>query len=350
VDVTREADVIEEILRIYGYNNIELREEIKASISYTANPDPEKVQNKISGFLAANGFNEIMNNSLSRSNYYEGNADFPVEKSVRMLNPISRDLDVMRQTLLYGALESVVYNQNRKMPDLKMFEFGRVYSIGTSDLDPLHGYHEEKHLALVMSGRSQAENWNASDITVDFYALKGVVETIFSTLSVPAGSINISAYQSGVIGEGLKYDINGFELAVLGSLSGKVLKSFDCRLPVFYAEINWDVLFSMIPNKNLKYREIPKFPEVRRDLALVVGSEITFEQIQTLAFQTEKKLLKKVGLFDVYEGDKISAGKKSYAMSFILQSDDKTLTDKEIEKSMEKLLKGFADVLDAQLR
>ena len=350
VDVTREADVIEEILRVYGYNNIELHEEIRASISYTNNPDPDKVQNLVSDYLAANGFNEIMNNSLTRSTYYTENPDFPVENAVKMLNPISRDLDVMRQTLLYGALESVVFNQNRKIADLKMFEFGRVYSSGTFNNDPVQGYHEERHLALIMTGRSQPENWNASDKRVDFYDLKGYLEGVCNKLAVSREQWNIQPYASGQICEGLQYLHKGKSVFIMGLLSSQVLKTFDCRQPVWFAEVNWDLLFSLVPAKNLPYRGIPKFPEVRRDLALLVDNEITFIQVEKLAFQTEKKLLKKVGLFDVYEGEKIAPGKKSYALNFILQDEEKTLTDKDIEKTMDKILRAMISTFNAQLR
>ena len=350
VDVTREADVIEEILRVYGYNNIELRDEIRTSISYTTNPDPEKVQNLVSDYLAANGFNEIMNNSLTRSVYYSGNPGFPAEHAVKMMNPISRDLDVMRQTLLYGALESIVYNQNRKISDLKMFEFGRVYSTVTSKNDPLPGYHEEKHLALIMTGRAQPENWNASGQQVDFYHLKGILEGVFDKLCIARDQWKVQPCNSTQVSEGLQFSIGEKNIYVIGAVSSQVLKAFDCRQPVFFAEVNWDLLFSLIPAKISQYRGIPKFPEVRRDLALLVNKEISFAQIEKMAFQTEKKLLKKVGLFDVYEGEKIVPGKKSYAMNFFLQDENKTLTDKEIEKVMDKILQAMISNFNAQLR
>ena len=350
VDVTREADVIEEILRVYGYNNIEIHQELKSSISYTISPDPEKVQNKVSDYLAANGFNEIINNSLTKSTYYSENRDYPAEQCVKMLNPISRDLDVMRQTLLYGALESVVYNQNRKMPDLKMFEFGRVYSTVSTAGDPLGGYHEEKHLALVMTGRAQPENWNAPNMMVDFYLLRQQLEVVLNVLSVPREHWKITPFASETLCEGLQYSCNEQQVVTCGSVSNAVLKSFDCKQPVYYAEVNWGLLFSLIPSKSARYRGIPKFPEVRRDLALLVDREVTFAQIEKLAFETEKKLLKKVGLFDVYEGEKIAPGKKSYALNFILQDEEKTLTDKDIEKAMNKLLQAMISGFQAQLR
>ena len=350
VDVTREADVVEEILRIYGYNNIEINDEVRSSLSFSTGIDPERVQNHVADYLAANGFHEIMNNSLTRSTYYESNTDFPAERCVKMLNPISRDLDVMRQTLLFGAIESIVHNQNRKSADLKMFEFGRVYSLLDDQHDPVPGYHEEKHLALLMTGRLQPENWNTSDRQVDFFELKRYLGAIFKKLAVVQDRWTTAPYSSGMISDGLVGNAAGKTLFVIGSLSGQTLKAFDVKQPVLYAELNWDNLLSLIPVKNAQYSEIPRFPEVRRDLALLVDQEVTFDQIRDLAFQAEKKLLIDVGLFDVYEGDKIMQGKKSYAVSFILQDIGKTLTDKEIEKVMERLMKAFAANLNAQLR
>ncbi|MDP1622953.1 MAG: phenylalanine--tRNA ligase subunit beta [Bacteroidales bacterium] len=350
VDVTREADVIEEILRVFGYNNIEVHDQLRSSISYTSSPDPEAAVNVVSDYLAANGFYEIMNNSLTRSTYYTENPEYPVEKAVKMLNPISRELDVMRQTLLYGALESIVYNQNRKISDVKMFEFGRVYSTGIFENDPLPGYHEENHLALIMTGRSQPENWNTAGSQVDFYDMKGYLEGIFCKLAVSNDQWQVEPFHSSEIEDGLQYLLDNRCVVKFGALSNQVLKTFDCRQPVYYAELNWDVLFSMAPRKSLQNREISKFPEVRRDLALLVGHDITFGQIRKLAFKTERKLLKAVGLFDVYDGKKIPDGKKSYAMSFILQDESKTLTDKEIERVMERLLKAMVTEFNVQLR
>jgi len=350
VDVTREADVIEEVLRVYGYNNIEIRDEVRASLSYSISPDPEKAQNMVSDYLAADGFCEIMNNSLSKSTYYSDNPDYPLEQCVKMLNPISRDLDVMRQTLLYGALESVVYNQNRKNSDLKMFEFGKVYKIASDKTDPIPGYHEENHLALLITGRAQPESWNTQDNQVDFFELKGRLESIVKKLSISLDKWKIQPFKSNQISDGLSYTINNESIFTLGYINHQVMTAFDCRQPALYAEVNWDLMFSLISGKETQYRGISKFPEVRRDLALLIDQEVTFDQIEKLAYQTEKKLLKKVGLFDVYEGDKIDAGKKSYAVSFILQDDLKTLTDKEIEKTMERIIKVLNLQLQAQIR
>ena len=350
VDVTREADVIEEIMRVYGYNNIETLDEVGSSLSYTISPDPEKIQNMVANWLAANGFNEIMNNSLTRSAYYADNADFPLQQCVKMLNPTSRDLDVMRQTLLYGVLESSVFNQNRKNGDLKMFEFGRVYSAVSEKNDPVRGYHEENHLAMMITGRSQPENWNIGEKPVDFFELKGMMEAIFKKLAVKQDHWVIESFKSKQIADGLSYLVNGKKILHIGHICSPVLSAFDCKQPVVYAEVNWDLLFSLVPGKVAQYQEIPKFPEVRRDLALLVDKEITFSQIEKLACQTEKRLLKKVGLFDVYEGDKIAPGKRSYAISLILQDKDKTLTDKEIEKTVERLIKAMNSQLNAQIR
>ena len=350
VDVTREADVVEEILRVYGYNNIEIQDEVRASLSHTTIPDPEKVQNLVSDYLAANGFHEIMNNSLTRSTYYTGNQDYPAEHCVKMMNPISRDLDVMRQALLYGVLESLVYNLNRKKADLKMFEFGRVYSNQSTMADPLQGYHEENHLAIMITGRSRPESWNSPENLVDFFELKGFLGAIFMKLAISPDKWHTEACSTHHIANGLTYYVDEKKILTMGFLSNQVLKVFDIRQPVLYAEANWDLLFSLIPGKDAKYQGIPKFPEVRRDLALLVNQEVDFSQIEKLAFQTEKKLLKKVGLFDVYEGDNIAPGKRSYAVSFILQDEEKTLTDKEIEKAMDRLIKTLDVQLKAKIR
>lgn len=350
VDVTREADVIEEILRVYGYNNIEINDEVRASLSYTTNPDPEKVQNLVSDYLAANGFHEIMNNSLTRSGYYTGNQDYPLDHCVKMMNPISRDLDVMRQALFFGVMESVVYNLNRKKTDLKMFEFGRVYSTRSTKADPLQGYHEENHLAIMITGRSRPESWNSSENLVDFFELKGFLGAIFMKLAISPDKWHTKPCSTHQIVNGLTYYVNEKKILTMGFLSSQVLKDFDIRQPVLYAEVNWDLLFSLIPGKDAKYYGIPKFPEVRRDLALLVNQEVDFSQIEKLAFQTEKKLLKRVGLFDVYEGENIAPGLRSYAVSFILQDEEKTLTDKEIEKVMDRLIKAMDVQLKAKIR
>lgn len=350
VDVNREADVIEEILRIYGYNNIGIQDEVKSSLSYTRFPEPDKVRNMVSDYLSATGFNEVMNNSLTRSVYYEGNPVFPVDRCVRMLNPISRDLDVMRQSLLYGMMESIVYNQNRKATDLKFYEFGRVYARGGDAAEPVTGYHEENHLALVLTGREEPENWNASGNQTGFYTLKGFIHAILQKLSMEGIAMEVTAHSDALLHHGLAYRFSGKQIAVLGQVSSSVLKSMDCKNPVAYAEIDWDGLLALVPSADRRFQGIPRFPEVRRDLALVVENRVTFAELRDLAMKTEKRLLRHVGLFDVFEGAKIGAGMKSYALSFILQDEDKTLTDQEIDKVMERLTRAFSASFQAQLR
>jgi phenylalanyl-tRNA synthetase beta chain len=352
VDVTREADVIEEVLRIYGYNNIEIHDELRASLSFTVKPDPEEVMNVVADYLSSNGFHEIMNNSLTRSAYYENNPVFPAEKAVKILNPLSRDLDVMRQTLLYGGLETIVYNQNRKIPDLRLYEFGTVYSVAAKgeSTDPLPGFHEENHLSLFITGRNLPENWNIVTENAGFYTLKSHIEGVLTRLGINLDVFDVQPVSDVCIAEGLKYAVKGVDVFRLGEVSKSLLKELDCRQPVWYAEVNWTSLFKLVPVKESRYRELPRFPEVRRDLALLVDKAITFDQIETVAHQTEKSLLKKVGLFDVYEGDKIASGKKSYAVSFILQDEEKTLTDKEIDKVMGRLIKALTEKVNAQIR
>ena len=359
VDVTRDVDVIEEVLRIYGYNNIEILPEVRASLGYTSKPDPDKVRRIISEYLSAYGFFEIMNNSLTRSSYYETNPDFPYSKCVRILNPISRDLDVMRQSLLFGALESTVYNQNRKIQDLRLFEFGTVYAKSFDDEDPVRGYHEETRLSLLLTGRSKTENWNSQPHPVDWFELKAYVNAIFRKLGIirslqkessGVDGISLLPLQNHTISQGATFILNGKETGWAGQLSHNMLSSFDIRQDVLYADLNWSMILSLIPEADTRFQELPRFPEVRRDLALLVDKSVRYEEIEKLAHETERRLLKKVGLFDVYEGEKIEHGKKSYALSFILQDDLKTLTDKEIENTMERLVKAFGNKLNARIR
>ena len=352
VDVTREADVVEEILRIYGYNNIEFSSVLHSSISYSPKPDPEKIKNGISDYLCSNGFSEIMNNSLTRSSYYEDNPVFPAENNVRILNPLSKDLDVMRQTLLYGGLESLVYNQNRKISDCKLFEFGNCYLLKNENDDnsQLNKYLEQNHLTIFLAGRIQKENWNALNRKVDIYDLKGFTDSILLHCGLPISRFEMVSNDTGIFSQGIDYMIDGEKLVTLGLLSQSILKKMDLRQEVFYADLNWTILLSKIDASDRSISELPKFPEVRRDLALEVNRSVTYAQIENLAFITEKQLLKEVGLFDVYEGEKIEAGKKSYAVFFILRDDQKTLTDAEIDKTMNRLIKAYTEKLNARVR
>jgi len=355
-DVTRDVDVIEEILRIYGYNNVEILPEVRSSLSYTKKPDPDKVRNVVSDYLSARGFNEIMNNSLTRSTYYGKTPGFLIENCVGIINPISRDLDVMRQNLLFGCLESIIYNLNRKSGDLKFYEFGTVYQKTSGTDDPVKGYHEESHLAIAITGKSLAENWNSPKHHVDWFELKGYIQAIFRKLAIDSFSTNAGKriiqkpLSSAIYSNSIIFSIEDRTIGQAGLLSRNILKSFDIRQDVYFAEFNWTAILSLVPEKETQYRELPRFPEVRRDLALLLDQAIKFEDIEKLAYSTERKLLKQVGLFDVYEGEKIGKDKKSYAISVILRDDDKTLTDKEIDDCMDRLIHVFSKNLKAQVR
>ncbi|MGA3012654.1 MAG: phenylalanine--tRNA ligase subunit beta [Bacteroidales bacterium] len=352
VDVTREADVIEEILRIYGYNNIEFSSVLHSSISYSPKPDPEKIKNGISDYLCSNGFSEIMNNSLTRSAYYEKNPVFPIERNVKILNPLSKDMDVLRQSLLYGGLESLVYNQNRKISDCKLFELGNCYFLKNEKdhNSQLNKYDEQNHLSIFLTGRIQPENWNVLSRKADIYDLKGFIDNILLHCRLSVSNFQMVTNNSGIFSQGIDYMMDDVKFVTLGSLSQSILKNMDLRQEVFYADLNWTIILSKIDAMDRSIVELSKFPEVRRDLALEVDQSVTYAQIKNLAFITEKKLLKEVGLFDVYEGEKIEPGKKSYAVSFILRDDQKTLTDTEIDKTMNRLIKAYSEKLSARVR
>lgn len=351
VDVTRESDVIEEVLRIYGYNNIRIPKEVRSSFSFHPDPDMGRIRNVVEDLLVSNGYFEIMNNSLTSSSYYEDNPHFPVEKCVRILNPSSRDLDVMRQTLLYGGLEAVAYNLNRKAPDLLFFEMGTVYSIANPESsDPLPGYHEEQRLALFLTGRKLPESWDTSDEPVSHFMVKGILRALFLRLSIDPDTLELHPAESHLLSTGFAYSKKGELLVSAGLVRKPILSQLNIGQPVIYVDLNWALLTRLISGKNLHYSELPKFPVVRRDLALLLGKEITFDQIRKIAMETEKKFLLQVGLVDVYEGDRIEAGKKSYAISFILGDSSKTLTDAEIDKVMERLVKAFSEKLGATIR
>ena len=351
-DVLREVDVTEEILRIYGYNNIGFSSAIKSSISYIDKPDSEHIQNIVSDFLSFNGFFEIMNNSLTKSSHYEQNQKFRKENLVTILNPLSNDLNVMRQTLLFGGLESIAYNQNRKNADLRFYEFGNVYlsDKNISGDDPLAKFTEEKHLSLFLMGQLTKKSWNTQEHYADFFDLKGYVNTILTKTGIDFRMISIDTVSDDIIENGLAYFANNQQLVCCGGLKQSVLDEFDCKQQVYYADFRWDLLLSILPQKNLQFREMPKFPEVRRDLALLLDKTVSYSEIEKLAFETEKKILRKVSLFDVYEGENVSNDKKSYALSFILQDENKTLKDEEIDTIMNKLMRTFKEKLNAEIR
>ena len=354
VDVTREADVAEEILRIYGYNNVGIPSRLQASLSFSPKPDPEPIRNLVSGYLSSTGFYEIQCNSLTRSSYYNGNPDYPETLCVRILNPLSQELDVLRQTLLFGGLESIAFNKNRQINDLKLYELGTVYrrhgKEHTSPGIPIPGYLEEQRLALFMTGRSFPETWNTPDDPVDLFGLKGTVQAILTCLSVETTHLKITPSSLSIFSRGYAYRTGEIPLLNMGFLKKPVLEPFDIRQPVLYAEADFGLLLQLVTKENLISREVPRYPEVRRDLALLLDREIQFSEIESLAFNTEKNLLQSVHLFDVYEGEQVGTGKKSYAVSFLLRSESGTLTESEIDRTMENLIQAFTRKLGASIR
>ncbi len=354
VDVQRDVDVIEDILRVYGYNNIIPSDELKSSITYSQKPDSHKLQNTLAEQLTGAGFNEILNNSLTKIAYYKELNSFPENEAVKILNPLSADLSVLRQTLLFGGLESITYNSNRRNPNLKFYEFGNCYHYDDAkknNEEPLKAYSEELHLGLWITGNKTKQSWTDTERKVSFYDLKGYVETILQRLGIKNESISVSDYSNDLLPNALEIvSKNKMPLVVIGKVSNKVLKQFDIDTDVFYADFNWENLLKVIVKQKVRYQEIPKFQEVKRDLALVLDKHIRFQDIEQIAFATEKNLLKKVTLFDVYEGKNIEQGKKSYAISFVLQHDQKTLEDSQIETIMKKILQALETQTGAKLR
>ena len=351
-DVRREADVIEEILRIYGYNNIAFPEGIRTSLAHYPQPDPDKLQNRLADLLTGLGFSEIMNNSLTRSTYAEKFDAFDSKHTVLLENPLSNDLNAMRQTLLFGGLENIAFNQNRKVTDIRFFEFGNIYSLdpGIRDGKPLARYHEEKRLALFMCGKKYAESWNTDTENIDFSLLKAITENLLLKLGEMPEKMKIGPALPEIFSEGLTYYHNKRDVVSLGIANRQIVKGFDIRQDVFYADFSWDMIMDIARKANIVSAPVPKYPEVRRDLALLIDSGTSFAEIHDLAFHTENRLLRRLGLFDVYEGDKIEKGKKSYAISLIFRDDEKTLTDKIIDKTMNRLIEAFTKELNASIR
>jgi phenylalanyl-tRNA synthetase beta chain len=309
------------------------------------------VYNQIADFLSNNGFAEIMNNSLTKAEHTEKIKGFDPNLNATIANALSNELDVMRQSLLFGGLSSIAYNCNHQLTDLKLFEFGTVYQKNPNaeqDAPVTKKYRETQRLAIFISGQKRSENWQNPLETIDFNYLKSLVNTIFSRLRLENYKIenNIPEY----FGEGLSYILNGKTVATFGKLTKATLKYFDIKQDVYFADISWTDILKVLPKKPILYQEISKFPEVRRDLALLVDQKITFAEIENVAYHTEKNLLQSVNLFDVYEGDKLPEGKKSYAVSFILQDNEKTLTEKQITGVMEKMIKQITEKLNATIR
>ncbi len=343
-DVQREADVIEEILRVYGYNNIGFTQKLNASISNIDKFSDYNVQNTISNQLVGQGFNEMLANSLTSPEYTKLSEQLKGENNVVMLNPLSNDLAVMRQSLLFSGLEAISHNINRKRSDLKLFEFGKTY----------HSYNEErvenKHLGILISGNRALESWKTGQQASDFFFLKGVVSSVLERLGLGIQKLKTSTFKNDVLSEGIIFSLGKTKLVEFGIVKKSVLKHFSISQEVLYADFNWDNVLAYAKHTKIKYKDIPKFPEVRRDFALLIDDVVKFEDIQTIARQTEKHLLKNVNLFDVYQGKNLPKGKKSYAVSFILQDEHKTLTDKQIDKIMNKLQHNFENKLGAELR
>lgn len=351
VDVQRPADVVEEILRIYGYNNVEFSEKVNGTLSYMQKPDKERVVNTISDFLSSNGFNEMFSNSLTRSANYDGLETYKPENLVFILNPLSQDLNCMRQTLLFGGLESVLHNTNHKNPDVKLYEFGNIYKKEPQHKDQvLPGYTEEMHLAMFISGLKFNPNWAGKEQPSSFYYLKAYAENVLKRVGINPEKCEVVEFTSDIYAEALAYKLGSISLGTVGIVNKKLLQAFDLKAPVYYADFNWNKVMKVIQSNKVTYEELPRFPEVRRDLSMVLDKNVKFEQIRAIASKTERKLLKRINLFDVYEGDKIAEGKKSYAVSFILQDLEKTLTDQQIDGIMSKLAQSLEKELGAQIR
>ncbi|KGE16113.1 phenylalanine--tRNA ligase subunit beta [Sphingobacterium deserti] len=337
VDVTREVDVIEEVLRIYGYNNITLKSQIKSSLNTTEKPDKEVLLNQIADMLIGNGYREILNNSLTKLAFVEDE-----QTAVRIVNPLSSDLDTMRQNLLFSSLTSVSYNQKRKSPHAKYFEYGKSY------FKSENGYTEKQNLALTLAGNQVDEHWIAGDKKSNFYHIKGAVDQIVRRLNI--SGLQLVDAEGPYFDYGLTYMKGQKELVTVGAVSSENLRKADVDGPVYFATFDWDLVIKVIRKNSIKYQEISKFPAVRRDLALLVDEAVSFEQLQTVANKTERKLLKEVNIFDVYKGDKLPEGKKSYALSFVLQDEEKTLNDKQIDSIIKKLMLNFEKETGATIR
>jgi len=353
VDVLRDVDVIEDILRIYGYNNIEIGDSLRSSLSYqTATDRKHRLQTLISEQLTANGFFEIMNNSLTKKAYYENNEAFSSANCVALINPLSNDLGVMRQTLLYGGLESIAYNRNRKNGDLRFYEFGNCYFFDASQKNPdkiLAEYSEETHFGLWLCGKRTLKNWAAPESESSIFELKAYVENVLKRLGIYQ-QVKFETFQSPIFAAGLKIDLRNKSLGQMGIVSKSICRSFDIDTDVYFAELNWDVILKAIGKNSVEFTEISKFPAVSRDLALLVDKKTTFAEIEQIARKSEKKLLKEITLFDVYEGKNLPEDKKSYAINFVLQDEEKTLNEKQIDTVMQKIRQSLEKELGAVLR
>jgi len=352
VDVKREADIIEEILRVYGYNNVEPCKSTKSTIQLAPHPDKMKLQNLVSEMFTARGFNEIMSNSLTKAAYYDRLESFKSENTVLLFNPLSSDLNGMRQTLLFGGLEAISRNTNFRNSDLRFYEFGNVYRFdGTKTFNhPVKNYSEDEHIGIWITGKKENENWKVKEEPTSFFTLKANVENILSRLGISVGNCTIETISNGIFSEGLEYSFNKVVIGKIGYLNNKILKNMDINADVFYGDLRWTSILKAIKNHQASYTPLQKYPEVKRDLALLIDKDVQFSTIKALAFKAEKQILRSVNIFDVYEGANLPEGKKSYAVSFILQDEEKTLNDKQIEKTMNRLISVYEREVGAQIR
>ena len=355
VDVQRPCDVVEDILRIYGYNNVEIPTQLKSSLVIKGEEDTKhKLHNLVAEQLVGCGFNEIMNNSLTKAAYYDNLESYKPEHLVRIMNPLSNDLNVMRQTLVFGGLESIAYNINRRLPDLRFFEFGNCYQFDPEKQnteDPMRAYREEYHLGIWVTGKRVVGSWAHPNEDSSFYELKAYVENVLTRMGVQAGTVVLKNGSNDIFSKSVAIENRGGKLlGEMGVVSQRLLKTAGIEQPVYFADLNWTALMKLVRKNKVQYSEISKYPAVSRDLALLVDKSVEFAQIEQIARATEKKLLKQVELFDVYEGKNLPAGKKSYAVNFILQDDQHTLNDKQIEAIMNKLIQALKTKLNAELR
>ncbi|MFL2573179.1 MAG: phenylalanine--tRNA ligase subunit beta [Flavobacteriales bacterium] len=341
VDVTREIDVIEEVLRIYGFNTIALPDKLSTSITISNSIDSYKLKKVLSNLLASNGFHEIMNNSLTKSSYNKFIEELKDENNVNILNPLSSDLNIMRRTLLFSALESVEYNNNRKNSNLKFFEFGKSYQI-------FDKYEENQHLYLTITGNKYEENWNVKNEKVDFFFIKEIVHTIISRLGLT--KYKVKEVNTNGLSSGLMYSVKKKPLVYFGNVDSNILKSYKIRNSVFIADFNWDLILDLVGNNKIVYKAVNKFPIIRRDLSLLINQDVSFSQLEKIARSVNNSLLQEVNLFDVYIGDKLPDNKKSYAISFVFEDNSKTLTDYQIDEVMKKLIAEFESSVGAEIR
>lgn len=348
-DVTRQADVTEEILRIYGLNNIEIGNDIKSTISYNETEQKVKLRNNLADYLSANGFNEIATNTLTKSAYY---SEDELQNAVKMLNPLSSDLDIMRLNMLPSVLEAMQYNNNRKLSNLKFYEFGKTYFKGNKTeaggINLLENYVEQSHLVLAMTGSTENENWNQNNKQANYYIIKGFVQNILAKSKLT--KLELVLTENANFDYAVAVNYKQKQIAVMGTVNQKIADKFDLNAPVFYADINVDLLVELNKNEKTTIKLVPAFPAVRRDLALLIDDAVNYAQLEKIAVKTDSNLIKRVNVFDVYKGDKIESGKKSYALSFMLQDENKTLTDEEIDSVMKKLIKNFEKEVGASLR